>query len=96
MFVEGTYTAPHPAANYAATLSKITAGKKMHSAEVLAGILNNLGSPMPRTFRKLLQTRALRWSTDLRYESGRIDTGETRAFLKTAKQVYEWVERQLP
>lgn len=85
-----------PVANHADTLSKITAGKKMHSVEVLAGILNDLGSPMPRALlRKLLQTRHIRWSTNLRYEYGRIDTGETRAFLKTAKQAYEWVGGQL-
>ncbi len=36
------------------------------------------------------------WATDLRYETGRRDTGETIAFLKMAKAIYEWVEDQLP
>ena len=37
-----------------------------------------------------------KWSTDLRYETGRRDTGETVAFLKTAKMIFEWVEGHLP
>jgi len=28
----------------------------------------------------------------LRYETGRRDTGETIAFLRTAKAFYDWVE----
>jgi hypothetical protein len=40
--------------------------------------------------------RRFDWTTDLRYETGRRDTGETIAFLKTAKAIYDWVEAQLP
>jgi hypothetical protein len=32
-------------------------------------------------------------TTDLRYETGRRDTGETTGLLKTAKAIYDWVER---
>ena len=40
--------------------------------------------------------RRFDWTTDLRYETGRRDTGETIAFLKTAKAIYDWVEGQVP
>ena len=39
--------------------------------------------------------RRFDWTTDLRYETGRRDTGETVAFLKTVKAIYDWVEAQL-
>lgn len=40
--------------------------------------------------------RRFDWTTDLRYETGRRDTGETRAFLNTAKAIYDWIEGLLP
>ena len=80
-------------------LKKITAGKKMHDAEILggilkSGILKNRKRPIPLDLVK--RFRRSGWSTALRYETGRRDTGETRAFLKTAKAAYDWVEGQLP
>jgi HEPN domain-containing protein len=83
-----------PSADRSATLTNITSGKKMHDAEILGGILKDLGRPIPLELVK--RFRRSGWSTDLRYESGRTDTGETRGFLKTAKQTYDWVEGQLP
>jgi len=83
-----------PAKDKPATLKKITSGKKMHNVEVLSGLLKDLGCPVPLKLVKKL--RKSTWSTALRYETGRTDTGETRAFLKTAKAVYNWVESQLP
>jgi hypothetical protein len=75
------------------TLKKISSGKKMHDAEILGWILKDLGFPIPvRLVRKF---RRAGWSTALRYETGRSPTGETRAFVKTAKAVYDWVEGQL-
>jgi HEPN domain-containing protein len=74
-------------------LKKLTSGKKMHSAEVLGGILRDLNRPIPVRLAKRFRQAA--WSVNLRYESGRTDTGETRAFLKTAKAVYDWVEAQI-
>ena len=75
-------------------LKKITAGAKMHDIEVLIGILKDLGRPIPVELVKRL--RKSTWSTTLRYKSGRTATGHTRAFLKTAKAMYDWVGRQLP
>ena len=75
-------------------LKEISTGKKMHNLEVLGAILKDLGRPIPLDLVK--RFRRSRWTTALRYESGRTDTGETRAFLKTAKLAYDWVEGQLP
>jgi len=75
-------------------IKKISSGKKMHDPEILGGILKDLGRPIPLELIK--RFRRSGWSTGLRYETGRGDTGETRGFLKTAKKAYDWVEGQLP
>ena len=74
-------------------LRRITSGASMHRPEVLLGELRNLGAPLPLVLAK--RARRFDWTTDLRYETGRRDTGETNAFLKTAKAIYDWVEGQL-
>jgi hypothetical protein len=66
----------------------------MHLPERLGEILKDLAHPIPLQLAK--RFRRSRWSTALRYETGRMDTGETRAFLKTSKLAYNWVEGQLP
>ena len=81
-----------PIADRPMTLTKIRSGRRMHDAEVLGGILKDLGQPIP--LRLVKRLRRSGWSTSLRYEAGRRDTGETRAFLKTAGDV--WVEGQIP
>jgi HEPN domain-containing protein len=83
-----------PAAERAEMLKKISSGKKMHDAEILGGILKDRGRPIPLELVK--HFRRSGWSTALRYETGRRDTGETRGFLKTAKAACDWVEGQLP
>jgi HEPN domain-containing protein len=83
-----------PVADQTEMLKKISSGKKMHAPEILGGILKELGRPVPLDLVKRLRRSG--WSTALRYESGRTDTGETRGFLRTAKAVYDWVEEQLP
>jgi HEPN domain-containing protein len=75
-------------------LKKISSGKKMHEPEVLGDLLKKGGRPIPLDLVK--RFRRSGWSTALRYETGRTDTGETRAFLRTAKAAYDWVEGQLP
>ena len=75
-------------------LKRITSGAKMHRPEVLLGELRTLGVSLPLEMTKRL--RRFGWTIDLRYETGRRDTGETVAFLKTAKAIYDWVEGQLP
>ncbi len=75
-------------------LKRITAGTTMHRPDVLLGKLRDLGVSLPLALAKRM--RRFEWTTDLRYETGRRDTGETIAFLKTAKAIYDWVEGQLP
>ena len=83
-----------PAAEKADKLKKITSGAKMHRYDVLVGELRDLGVALPLELTKRM--RRVDWTTDLRYETGRRDTGETIGFLKTVKAIYEWVEGPLP
>jgi hypothetical protein len=83
-----------PAADQADTLKKLSSGQKMHRADVLLGKLRDLGVTLPLELAKRM--RRFDWTTDLRYETGRRDTGETVAFLRTAKAIYEWAEGQIP
>ena len=76
------------------TLKRITSGATMHRSEVLLGELRDLGISLPPEIKKRM--RRFDWKTDLRYETGRRDTGETKGLLKTAKAIYDWVEGQLP
>ena len=83
-----------PDADKPDTMQKISAGGSMHRLDVLLGRLRNLGVATPLGITKRI--RRLGWTTDLRYEIGRRDTGETIAFLKSAKAVYDWVQGQMP
>jgi HEPN domain-containing protein len=74
-------------------LRRVTTGAMMHRPDVLLGELRDLGVELPLDITKRL--RRFDWTTDLRYETGRRDTGETKAFLNTAKAIYDWVEGQL-
>lgn len=74
-------------------LERITAGGKMHRPEVLLEELKKLGVELPRGIAKRM--RRFDWTTDLRYETGRRNTGETTGFLRTAKVIFDWVEGQL-
>lgn len=65
----------------------------MHRPDVLLGDLRDLGIALPVVLARRM--RRFTWSPELRYETGRRDTGETIAFLNTAKAIYDWVEAQL-
>ena len=75
-------------------LKRISSGQKMHRPDVLLGKLRDLGVTLPLELAKRL--RRFDWTTDLRYETGRRDTGETVAFLRTTKAIYDWAEGQIP
>ena len=75
-------------------LKRISSGASMHRGEVLLGELRNLGIQLPAEIARRM--RRFDWTTDLRYETGRRDTGETVAFLKTVRAIFDWVEGQLP
>ena len=76
-------------------LKQITSGAQMHQADVLLGVLRDLGVTLPPALVRRMR-RFYRWEPSLRYETGRRDTSETVGFLKTAAAVYNWVEGQLP
>lgn len=82
-----------PAADKPIQLQKLCSGSKMHRPEILLAILRSQGIRLPLSLTK--RFRRFTWSTDLRYETGRRDRGETRVFLKTAQETYDWVEIQL-
>ena len=73
-----------PDSDRAEKLKKLTAGAKMHRPDVLLGELRILGVALPPDLAKRM--RRFDWTTDLRYETGRRDTGETVAFLKNSLQ----------
>ena len=82
-----------PEADRPVKLKQITAGAKMHRPEVLLGELRTFKVKLPLLIAKRM--RKFDWTTNLRYETRRRDAGETRAFLKTATAVYDWVEEKL-
>jgi len=75
------------------TLQKLTRGAQCHRPEVLLGRLRDLGVSLNLQLARRM--RRFDWTTDLRYEIGRRDTGETKALLKTAEAIYRWVESQI-
>lgn len=82
-----------PEADRPDKLKRISSGAKMHRPDVLLGELRSLGVSLPLPIARRM--RRFDWTTDLRYETGRRDTGETIGFLKTAKAIFDWVEGQL-
>jgi hypothetical protein len=82
-----------PQENRAQTLKRISSGAKMHKPEILGGPLKDLERPIPPDLVK--KFRRFDWSTDLRYQTGRIKSAETGGFLKAAKETCEWVKREL-
>ena len=82
-----------PEAARPGTLNKISSGATMHRPDILLGALKKLGVDLPPELARRM--RRFVWSTNLRYETRRRDTGETTAFLNTAGAIYEWVEGQL-
>ena len=83
-----------PGSDQADKLARISSGANMHKPEVLLGELRDLGTALPLAIANRM--RRFDWTTDLRYETGRRDTGETVAFLRTAKTIHDWVEGQMP
>ena len=74
-----------PDGDRAEMLRRITSGARMHRFEVLVGLLREMGLALPLVIAK--RRRLFEWTTELRYETGRRDTGETTAFLKTARSI---------
>ena len=75
-------------------LERLTHGATYHRAEVLLDRLRERGVSLTPVLAKRM--RRFDWTTDLRYETGRKDTGETYGMLRTTRAIYEWVEEQMP
>jgi HEPN domain-containing protein len=82
-----------PPAEKSDRLTRITSGAVMHRYDVLAGMLKDMGTVFPSDLARRL--RKSNWSPELRYQTGRLDPGETRAFLKTVEAIYQWVKGEL-
>jgi hypothetical protein len=83
-----------PAGERPAILDQLTHGATYHQAEPLLDRLRERGVVLTLELAKRM--RRFDWTTDLRYEIGRKDTGETNGLLRTARDVYHWVEGQMP
>jgi len=74
-------------------LKDLTRGANNHRPEVLLNRLRQHGIMLSIELAKRM--RRFDWTTDLRYETGRRDTGETKGLLRTVRAVYEWAEGQM-
>jgi hypothetical protein len=82
-----------PEADRPALLERLTHRAIYHRPEPLLDRLRERGvSLSPDLARRM---RRFDWTTDLRYETGRRDTGETKGLLRTARAIYRWVEGQI-
>lgn len=75
------------------TLALLTHGAAYHKPEMLLARLAERAEVLTPELAKRM--RRFDWTTDLRYEIGRKDTGETNALLRTARAIYEWVEGKI-
>jgi HEPN domain len=77
--------------------TEITEGQKAHDFEFLKHILKRrpLNVVIPKPVMELFR-RVATWSTDLRYESGRIAYDEANGFVEAATGIRAWVEKELP
>jgi hypothetical protein len=82
-----------PEAERPAILTQLTHGATYHKAEALLDRLRERGIALTPELAKRM--RRFDWTTDLRYEIGRKDTGETNGLLRTAREIYHWVEGQI-
>ena len=82
-----------PETDWLTTFEKISSGAKMHYHEALAPFLKERGKPIPPEITKSL--RRFRWTTGLRYETGRPPRGEVRGYLKVAVRVITWVRGEM-
>jgi hypothetical protein len=82
-----------PEADRPDMLRRLTQGATYHRAEVLLDRLREQGVVLTVDLAKRM--RRFDWTTGLRYETGRKDTGETNGLLRTARAIYEWVEGQI-
>ena len=83
-----------PEAERPAMLDRLTHGATYHKVEALLDRLRERGIALTPDLAKRM--RRFDWTIGLRYEIGRKDTGETNGLLHTARDIYHWVEGQMP
>lgn len=88
LILEKTSIADRPS-----VLELLTHGASGHRPEVLLARLRELGVEL--TVDLARRMRRFDWTTELRYETGRKDTGETNGMLRTARAIFNWVEGQV-
>ncbi len=82
-----------PEADRPAVLDRLTHGATYHRPEPLLDRLRERAVFLTPELAKRM--RRFDWTTGLRYEIGRKETGETNGLLRTARTIYEWVEGQI-
>ena len=82
-----------PMADRESKLKLFSSGATMHGSETLLSELRKLGVSLTTELAKRM--RRFDWTTDLRYETGRRDRGETRWFLRTCVEILNWVKEQI-
>jgi hypothetical protein len=82
-----------PPADRPDKLLRISSGATMHRPETLLQELRVLGVRLTPELAKRM--RRFDWTTDLRYETGRRNRGETKGFLRTCVEIRDWVKGQL-
>ena len=82
-------------AERSAMLDQLTQGAKYHRVEPLLDRLRDRGIFLTVDLAKRMRRFSRTWTTSLRYETGRMDTGETIGLLRTARATYGWVEGQI-
>jgi HEPN domain-containing protein len=83
------------AAAFEEKLERITQGAKWHNFEVLKEELKKSDVDLPLDMVRRLKRINNDWTPSLRYECGRLDTGETRAFIRTAELIHHWVAGEM-
>jgi hypothetical protein len=84
-----------PEADRAVMRDRLTHGATYHRPEHLLPLLRTGGIGIVLTPELAKRMRRFDWTTGMRYEIGRKDTGETNALLNTARAIYEWAEPQI-
>jgi HEPN domain-containing protein len=82
-----------PEANHEEAFHRLKSGAKMHDPEHLKEELKNLNYPIPNELVKGF--RRFKWSTNLRYDSGRRPHSEVRGYMKVAEKTIAWAKENL-
>lgn len=80
-----------PESQHAETLTSFH-GQHGHNLPALADQIRRLGVSVPKGVQRYLNRVSTTWSTDLRYEPGRLGERNAREFLNAAAVVIRWLD----